>query len=106
MPINHPSEITIERRFDVRTSISEKWFRFYVSELARYGGDNRDDVNCDIRLGPDFENRVAFRNRQAWTDYVIAHLMDATESSIWQEGGYCPTCLMQSSASPRALDPS
>lgn len=30
---------------------------------------------------------MAFRNRQAWTDYVLAHWIDVAETSIWQYGG-------------------
>src|SRR5437762_2065922 len=87
MPIKDRSDITVERRFDVKRDITEDWFCSYASELAKYGGQDKDDVQCDIRLGSDFDNRVGFRNRQAWMDYVTTHWVDIAETNIWQYGG-------------------
>jgi hypothetical protein len=81
------SKTTIERRFDVMIDITNEWFRSYVSELAKYGGDDPDDVNCDVRLDPDFDSRVVFYNRKAWMDHVLTNWTEVTETNISQYGG-------------------
>lgn len=76
----------VERRLDVRVDITRDWFRSYVSELEKHtlGFGN---VDCDVRLGPDFDNRIVFQDRQTWLDFVLTHWEQVTETNIWPIGG-------------------
>ena len=84
MPVNGQFDSTAERGFDLKVDISQSWFQLYASELTKYDGD---DVNCEARLGHDLDNRVAFRNRQAWLDYVLENWTNVSETTIWQYKG-------------------
>jgi hypothetical protein len=82
-PINNHERITIERRFDITTTITQDWFRSYVSELSKYTRAE-GSVTCDTRTAPDRENRIEFRNRDAWSDYVLANWHDVVETTFRQ----------------------
>jgi hypothetical protein len=85
MPNNDRFDSSINRRFDLKSDIfSQSWFQSYVSELAKYGGN---DVDCEVRLGHDIDNRVAFRDRQVWLDYVLNNWTKVVETNVWQYTG-------------------
>jgi hypothetical protein len=79
------STFTIERSFDVANGLTEGWFQNYASELASHTAEP-EDINCQVRLGSDMEQLATFRNRKAWSDYVLSNWRDVVETSISQYG--------------------
>ncbi len=78
--------IAVERRFDVAINIDKDWFRSYVKELAKYHGGIADDVDCNVRIGIDFDDCITFSSVQAWADYVTSHWDNVAETNIWPRG--------------------
>ena len=80
-------ETGTNRRFDVKADITREWFERYAAVLADSAGNVAGTLDCDVRLGPDFDNRTSFRSREAWKNFVLSRWDEVRETRVWQSQG-------------------